>query len=230
MSGKRRHKEREAQFREREQRAKRDALARGVAVDPAALAPHNSYGQPDFVSRGYYVDQPFACRACGVPQIWTAAQQKWWYEVARGPVFSTARLCRSCRQQERQRREAARRTGGDPNPYKNARLLLARVRSELEPDLQSAGYQLVARNPPGARRALFLDFARPGELLSISWDQHEARLAAAWLTEGSVDVRVIATAELSGTRSTFEIDDRLAPFVASVRRFVVFHRGSQGNR
>jgi hypothetical protein len=166
MSGKRRHNEREAQLREREFRAKLDASAHGVAVDLATLAPHNSYSQPDFLKRGYYVDEPFVCRVCGSPQTWTAAQQKWWYEVAKGPVFSTARLCRTCRQQERPRRETAQRKG-DPNPYKSTGLLLARLRSELEPDLLSAGYHLVARNQPDARRVLFLDYSRSGELLSV---------------------------------------------------------------
>ena len=40
---------------------KLDALARSVAVDPSALAPHNSYSQPDFVQRGYYIDKSFIC-------------------------------------------------------------------------------------------------------------------------------------------------------------------------
>ena len=89
--------------------AKLDASARGVAVDRGQLAPDGSYNQPGFVVRGYYVDQPFDCQACGMPQTWTAAQQKWWYEVAKGSVWTTARLCRPCRQRERARREEARR-------------------------------------------------------------------------------------------------------------------------
>jgi hypothetical protein len=87
---------------------KLETVARGVAVDRTALAPDNSYGVPDFVERGYYVDRPFECQECGEPQTWTAAQQKWWYEVAKGSVWTTARLCRRCRQRERARREEAR--------------------------------------------------------------------------------------------------------------------------
>ena len=81
-----------------------------VRVNVAALAPYNSYGVPRFVERGYYEDVPFTCAACGTPQLWTAWQQKWWYEVAKGYVDSTAKLCRPCRRREQSRRAEARRT------------------------------------------------------------------------------------------------------------------------
>jgi hypothetical protein len=78
--------------------ASRPARPQGaVAVDPGALAPYNSYGQPEFARRGYYVDAPFRCVDCGIEQTWTAAQQKWWYEVAKGYVYSVAKQCRGCR-------------------------------------------------------------------------------------------------------------------------------------
>jgi hypothetical protein len=83
----------------------------GVApVNVSLLAPDGSYSVPDFVSRGYYSDTPFQCRACGKEQIWTARQQKWWYEVAKGGRWTTASLCRPCRKRERMIKEAARRT------------------------------------------------------------------------------------------------------------------------
>jgi hypothetical protein len=77
-------------------------------VNPEALAPDNSYGAPAFVLRGHYLDTPFQCQQCGKQQVWTAHPQKWWYEVAKGGVWTTARLCRACRRRERARREAAR--------------------------------------------------------------------------------------------------------------------------
>jgi hypothetical protein len=92
-----------------ERAAKLNAAMNGVAVDRSALAPDNSYSVPAFVERGYYVDLPFECQDCGEPQTWTAAQQKWWYEVAKGNVWTTARLCRPCRRRERVRREESRR-------------------------------------------------------------------------------------------------------------------------
>jgi hypothetical protein len=94
--------------------AKREAKARAaqlkgqVVANPANLRPTNSYSTPDFVARGFYVDMPFACKACGQAQVWTAAQQKWWYESAKGDVWTIAVLCRPCRLGERKRKSAAR--------------------------------------------------------------------------------------------------------------------------
>jgi len=83
--------------------------AQGVLVNEAALAPNNSYGAPEFERRGYYVDMPFRCKQCGKEEVWTATQQKWWYEVAKGYAWSTAVLCRACRPKEGARRAEARR-------------------------------------------------------------------------------------------------------------------------
>ena len=72
-----------------------DRPIRTVEVTPASLWPTHSYGIPDFVQRGYYQDQPFRCRDCGVEEIWTAAQQQWWYEEAQGDVWTMAVRCRA---------------------------------------------------------------------------------------------------------------------------------------
>ena len=90
--------------------ARRKAALGGIDVNPGALAPYNSYSGPDFVLRGYYVNEPFECGVCGKQEVWTAAQQKWWYEVAKGSVWSSARLCRPCRRRERERKAEARRS------------------------------------------------------------------------------------------------------------------------
>jgi putative zinc ribbon protein len=80
-----------------------------VRVNEGLLAPYNRYGVPDYVHRGFYVDTPFTCAGCGKEEIWTATQQKWWYEVAKGYVYSTAKNCRPCRRKEEARRAEARR-------------------------------------------------------------------------------------------------------------------------
>lgn len=79
-----------------------------VCVNPTRLAPDGSYGVPDFVRRGYYLDVAFRCVDCGAEGVWTAQRQKWWYEVAQGGVWTTARRCRACRAKRRAEREAAR--------------------------------------------------------------------------------------------------------------------------
>ena len=56
----------------------------------------------------YYVDHPFICRDCGAQEVWTASQQKWWYEVAKGRLDSIAVRCRPCRKKQRARKAEAR--------------------------------------------------------------------------------------------------------------------------
>jgi hypothetical protein len=71
-----------------------------VAVDRSRVKV--GYGlPPEFLETGYYVDRPFTCCDCGAPQVWTALQQKWWYEVAGGDPWSKAVRCRPCRRARR---------------------------------------------------------------------------------------------------------------------------------
>lgn len=76
-----------------------------VAVDPAQLAHNNTYG----LLPSFYIDTPFVCKDCGAHEIWSAKQQRWWYEIAKGPIDSRAVRCRPCRLLERARVEEARR-------------------------------------------------------------------------------------------------------------------------
>lgn len=76
-----------------------------VAADPAELGHNNTYG----VLPLYYADRAFTCRDCGSAELWTAKQQKWWYEVAKGNINSTAVRCRPCRAREQARQAEARR-------------------------------------------------------------------------------------------------------------------------
>jgi hypothetical protein len=93
----------------------------------AQLAPYNSYGQPAFVASGYYIDQPFTCMGCGKEEVWRATQQKWWYEVAKGDVNTTAIRCCACRRAKREASAASRkvhleglaRVGKKPIPKKS---------------------------------------------------------------------------------------------------------------
>jgi len=83
-----------------------DAVPRGVLpADQASLLHDSTYGpRPRF-----YVDQPFVCVDCGKAEVWTAADQKWWYEVAQGKIASRANRCRDCRRKRRLRRSQERR-------------------------------------------------------------------------------------------------------------------------
>ncbi|HEX7858757.1 MAG TPA: zinc-ribbon domain containing protein [Verrucomicrobiae bacterium] len=64
-----------------------------IKADLRKQAPNNSYLPPL-----YYEDVSFKCRDCGEECVWTAEQQRLWYEEWGGPVQSKAIRCRACRQ------------------------------------------------------------------------------------------------------------------------------------
>jgi len=74
-----------------------------IAADLSQQAPNNTYSPKTF-----YIDQPFQCVDCGKEEVWTATQQKWYYEVAKGPIHARAIRCRTCRQRQRQAKEKHR--------------------------------------------------------------------------------------------------------------------------
>ncbi len=94
------------------EKTRREKLLAGGAITPVnreALSPNRSYDYPDFVKRGHYCGVLFSCVDCGKEELWTAGQQKWWYEVAKGDLWTTARRCRTCRRRKREDRDEARR-------------------------------------------------------------------------------------------------------------------------
>ena len=68
-----------------------------VLADQSKLNHINTYGD---LPR-YYSDYPFECQDCGAPQVWTAEQQKWYYEEAKGHIWATAVRCRACRRKRK---------------------------------------------------------------------------------------------------------------------------------
>jgi len=69
-----------------------------VRADHSKLSHINTYGNlPD-----YYLDQPFTCRKCGKREIWTAKDQKWYYEEAKGHIDARAIECHNCRNLKKQ--------------------------------------------------------------------------------------------------------------------------------
>ncbi|MDX2156326.1 MAG: zinc-ribbon domain containing protein [Hyphomicrobiaceae bacterium] len=83
-----------------------DRIPRGALLaDPAKLVHDGTYGPRP----RYYVDTPFACVDCGAAEVWSALDQKWWYEEAKGKLDSRANRCRECRRKRRMRRSQERR-------------------------------------------------------------------------------------------------------------------------
>ena len=64
-----------------------------LKADHSKLGHINSYGGlPD-----YYDEIEFRCRVCGVFEIWTASQQKFYFEECKGHTSALAVCCKACR-------------------------------------------------------------------------------------------------------------------------------------
>ena len=77
-----------------------------VPVDSTQMViPANSYFSPPAV----YDDVEFTCRDCARREVWPAADQKWWYEVAKGSIYASPHLCEVCRMAQRDRHQGTPR-------------------------------------------------------------------------------------------------------------------------
>ena len=64
-----------------------------VKSDTSKLTHINTYcGLPL-----YYEGRDFTCRDCGADEIWSAKQQKFYYEECKGHIDSIAVRCKACR-------------------------------------------------------------------------------------------------------------------------------------
>ena len=86
----------------------KDRKKKRLPVDASRLNMGNTYSSPP----EYYYDIEVTCRDCGKIEVWTAAQQKWWYEDVGAYFFATAVRCRACRGIERERKHRARVQAG----------------------------------------------------------------------------------------------------------------------
>lgn len=89
-----------------------------IEADHSQLDHINTYGFLPI----FYVDRAFTCCDCGSKEIWTAKQQKWWYEVAKGHIDAIAVRCRKCRdiikhkkEVQKQHMEEMAKTAPHPN-------------------------------------------------------------------------------------------------------------------
>lgn len=64
-----------------------------ISVDKDKVHHHSLY----FKVPSFYRDKKFTCKECAKEEVWTATQQKWWYEEAGGDLETTAVRCRECR-------------------------------------------------------------------------------------------------------------------------------------
>ncbi|MFT4558520.1 MAG: zinc-ribbon domain containing protein [Planctomycetales bacterium] len=97
--------------RKRRQRAaeQESTPRKSIPADTSKQASNNSYTPPLF-----YKDIEFTCRDCDTEDVWTAEQQQWYYEFAKGSIYGRAIRCGPClakvraaKELQRQQMEAA---------------------------------------------------------------------------------------------------------------------------
>ncbi len=135
----------------------------------------------------YYLDREFTCRDCDEQHVWTAKQQKWWYEVAHGHIDSVAVRCLPCR---RKRRASTSRPGSD-----RLRVECARIRAlgEHAPDTATRAEidMALASKWWGLRVVAIATLGRWGDaqavarLKTIVQEGDTAKRWGSWLYEGS---------------------------------------------
>lgn len=117
----------------------------------------------------------------------------------------------------------------DPNPFKHPAVILAKMRTAIEPSLLGAGFQFDGRNNPSIPIYLYLDYSRPGELFRLSWDRRDSNHFigfTAELMDEPQGCKTIARTDLSGMskipkiRTNVEIRIRIDSFVAAVKAFL----------
>jgi hypothetical protein len=91
----------------------------------------------------------------------------------------------------------------DPNPFKHPAIMLAAVRTAIEPALLAAGFRFEGRNDPrpGPPLYLFLDYSRGNETFRVAWDRRDSNrfigFTAELLTESGA-YTIVTSTELHG--------------------------------
>lgn len=117
----------------------------------------------------------------------------------------------------------------DPNPFKYPAIILAKIRTAIEPSLLAAGFQFNGRNKPSRPIYLYLDYSRPAELFRLSWDRRDSNRFIGFTAEVIDEpqgCKTIASTDLSGiaklpkNRTNEEIRIRIDSFVEAVNAFM----------
>jgi hypothetical protein len=73
-----------------------DAIPAGVEYIQRTRSSYSLHHRPP-----YYRDIEFRCQNCGRQNVWTADDQRHWYEQLRGSPYGTAKRCSECRRKRR---------------------------------------------------------------------------------------------------------------------------------
>ena len=73
-------------------------LVEGVEIPQRALAadPDLQNHQGGYSVKFYYQDIHYTCAGCGKPEVWTAQQQKRYFEAQKGNIYNRPKWCYRC--------------------------------------------------------------------------------------------------------------------------------------
>ena len=163
-----------------------------LLADVSQQVPNNSYsGQPTF-----YVNVDFVCIGCGRKETWTAQQQKWYYEVAKGSLHGGANRCRGCRAKFRALKALSGRRG-DPNPIKHLGTVMKRIRLAIEPAIAEAGFKRVRTRKISASSPAPLEYCGPGLVLRCGFELSSRKLLVETMDD-QAECRTITKIPLQG--------------------------------
>jgi len=112
-TAKRKKAERKKSTREKRE-AKRIALLKkqgrivcGVEVPEGAIPgdPSEQNVRTGYSARLYYQDIHYKCAGCGKHEVWTAEQQKKYFEVQKGNIYNEPKWCFDCHQKRLRERK-----------------------------------------------------------------------------------------------------------------------------
>ena len=87
---------------------KEGRLVKGVEIPENALAanPDAQNNQGGCSTKFYYQDIHYTCAGCGRPGVWTAQQQKKYFEVQKGNIYNEPKWCYKCHSSRMKNKEA----------------------------------------------------------------------------------------------------------------------------
>ena len=193
--------------------AKKSAFPEGaVMADLSQQVPNNSYGPPVL----FYVDKPFKCIDCGKNEIWTAQQQQWYYEVAKGSLYATAVRCRSCRKNH----NVVHSGNGAPNPIRHLGTLIKSVQSAIDTAIAETGFAFVCKSMLPIKGSFALDYSRGDLFLTCWYDRPNATLIAEVL-DNAANCTQVARVSMNATHSQSQVLDRISEFADEVLQYLL---------
>lgn len=85
----------------RREKKKRREIAKLVEDGKLIEADVSQQTPSCYSTKDYYKNIEFKCSDCGAEEVWKAKDQKWYYEVVKGPIYARPKRCRACRKKRR---------------------------------------------------------------------------------------------------------------------------------